>query len=55
MELFCCRNDYQVVLFQICSFGTDQKSKMAAIAGQSLTLDPMGNTLEDLLGNDYNS
>lgn len=23
------------------------KSKMATIAGQSLTLDPMGNTLED--------
>ena len=32
------------------------KSKMATTVGQSLTLDPMGNTLKDLfLGKDYDS
>ena len=49
MELFYGMNDPWVVLYQNCVFGADLKSKMAAIAGQSLTLDPMGNALKDLL------
>ena len=56
MELLYCVNDPLVVLYQNYVFGADPKSKMAAIAGQNLTLDPMGNTLKDLLlGNDYDS
>ena len=56
MELLYCVNDPLVVLYQNRVFGADPKSKMAAIAGQNLTLDPMGNTLKDLLvGNNYDS
>jgi hypothetical protein len=35
-------NDHWNVLYQISVFYADQKSKMAAIAGHRLTLDPMG-------------
>ena len=49
MELLYCENDPSVVLYQNPVFGADPKSKMAANAGQNLTLDPMGNTLKDLL------
>jgi hypothetical protein len=35
-------NDHWNVLYQIYVFYVDQKSKMAAIAGHRLTLDPMG-------------
>ena len=34
-------------------FGADPKSKMASTAGQSLTLDLMGNTFKDLLVRNY--
>ena len=36
-------------LQNLCFFGVDLKSKIAATAGHSLTLDPMGNTFKDLL------
>ena len=35
-------NDHWNVLYQVSVFYADQKSKMAAIAGHRLTLDPMG-------------
>jgi hypothetical protein len=35
-------NDHWNVLYQVCVFYADRKSKMAAIAGHRLTLDPMG-------------
>ena len=35
-------NDHWNVLYQFFVFYADRKSKMAAIAGQRLTLDPMG-------------
>jgi hypothetical protein len=34
-------NDHWNVLYQVSVFYTDWKSKMAAIAGHRLTLDPM--------------
>ena len=56
MEFSYGVNDPWVVLYQNRVFGADPKSKMAATAGQSLTLDLIGNTLKDLLlGNDYDS
>ena len=46
-------NDHWKVLYQNRVFGADLIFKMAAVAGQSLTLNPMGNAFEDLLlGND---
>ena len=36
------RNDHWNVLYQVTVFYADRKSKMAAIAGHRLTLDPMG-------------
>ena len=35
-------NDHWNVLYQVSVFYADRKSKMAAIAGHRLTLDPMG-------------
>jgi hypothetical protein len=35
-------NDHWNVLYQVSVFYADQKSKMAATAGNILTLDPMG-------------
>ena len=35
-------NDHWKVLYQVSVFYADRKSKMAAIAGHRLTLDPMG-------------
>jgi hypothetical protein len=35
-------NDHWNVLYQISAFFADRKSKMAATAGHTLTLDPMG-------------
>jgi hypothetical protein len=35
-------NDHWNVLYQVTVFYADRKSKMAAIAGHRLTLDPMG-------------
>jgi hypothetical protein len=35
-------NDHWNVLYQVTVFYADRKSKMAAIAGHKLTLDPMG-------------
>jgi hypothetical protein len=35
-------NDHWNVLYQVSVFYVDRKSKMAAIAGHRLTLDPMG-------------
>ena len=37
------RNDHWKVLYKVCVFYADRKSKMAATAGHRLTLDPMGN------------
>ena len=48
-------NDHWNVLYQNSVLSANLKSKMAATVGHSITLDPIGNTLEDLLGNDYNS
>ena len=53
MELFYDVNDPCMVLYQNYVFGADPKSKRAATAGQSLTLDPMGNTFKDLLVRNY--
>ena len=36
-------NDHWNVLYQVIVFYADRKSKVAAIAGHRLTLDPMGN------------
>jgi hypothetical protein len=36
------KNDHWNVLYQVTVFYADRKSKMAAIAGHRLTLDPMG-------------
>jgi hypothetical protein len=36
------RNDHWKVLYKVCVFYADRKSKMAATAGHRLTLDPMG-------------
>ena len=44
------QNVYQKVLYQNGVYGANLKSKMAATEEQNLTLDPMGNTPEDLLG-----
>ena len=46
-------NNLCVVLYQNYVFGADPKFKMAATAGQSLTLDPIGNTFKDLLVRNY--
>ena len=35
-------NDHWKVLYKVCVFYADRKSKMATTAGHSLTLDPMG-------------
>ena len=36
------RNDHWKVLYMVCVFYADRKSKMDATAGHRLTLDPMG-------------
>ena len=36
------RNDHWKVLYKVCIFYADRKSKMATTAGHRLTLDPMG-------------
>jgi hypothetical protein len=36
------RNDHWKVLYTFYAFYADQKSKMAATAGHTLTLDPLG-------------
>ena len=36
------RNDHWKVLYKLCVFYADRKSKMATTAGHRLTLDPMG-------------
>jgi hypothetical protein len=36
------RNDHWKVLYRVCVFYADRKSKMATTAGHRLTLDPMG-------------
>ena len=36
------RNDHWNVLYKVCVFYADRKSKMAITAGHRLTLDPMG-------------
>jgi hypothetical protein len=43
------RNDHWKVLYKICVFYADRRSKMAATAGHRLTLDPMGNSHKHLL------
>jgi hypothetical protein len=48
MELLHYRNDDWVVLYQVCYFCADRKSKMAATGRLSLTLDPMGISFKDL-------
>jgi hypothetical protein len=35
-------NDHWKVLYKVCVFYADRKSKMATTAGHRLTLDPMG-------------
>jgi hypothetical protein len=37
------RNDHWKILYKVCVFYADRKSKMATTAGHRLTLDPMGN------------
>ena len=44
-----CRTVPWMVLYKVYLFFFDPKSKMATIAGHSLTLDPIGNTYKDLL------
>jgi hypothetical protein len=41
------RNDHWNVLYKVTVFYDDRKSKMAAIAGLSLTLDPMGKMFQN--------
>jgi hypothetical protein len=36
------RNDHWKVLYMVCVFYADRKSKMATTTGHRLTLDPMG-------------
>ena len=49
MKIVFCRNVPWMVLYKVYVFFADRKSKMAATAEHSLTLDPMGHTFEDLL------
>ena len=42
IETKLTRNDHWKVLYKVCVFYADQKSKMATTAGHRLTLDPMG-------------
>jgi hypothetical protein len=44
-------NDHWNVLYQVTVFYADRKSKMAAIAGLSLTLDPMGKMFQNASSN----
>ena len=49
-------NVHLKVFYQNLVFDADPNSKMAATVEHSLTLDPKGNTLKDLLlENDYDS
>ena len=41
------RNDHWKVLYKFSVFYADRKSKMAATAGHSLTLDPMGKMFQN--------
>jgi hypothetical protein len=43
-------NDHWNVLYQVSVFYANRKSKMAAIAGHRLTLDPMGKCSEHIIG-----
>ena len=40
-------NDHWNVLYQVSVFDADRKSKMAAIAGHKLILDPMGKMFQN--------
>jgi hypothetical protein len=40
------RNDHWTVLYKVCVFYADRKSKMATTAGNKLTLDPLGKCLD---------
>jgi hypothetical protein len=42
-----CMNVHWMVLYKLCVFCSDMKFKMAATAGLSLTLDPMGKMFEN--------
>ena len=42
IELWLCRNDHWVVLYQTCESFADRKFKMSAMTRLSLTLNPMG-------------
>ena len=42
IETKLSRNDHWKVLYKVCVFYADRKSKMATTAGHRLTLDPMG-------------
>ena len=42
IETKLLRNDHWKVLYKVCVFYADRKSKMATTAGHRLTLDPMG-------------
>jgi hypothetical protein len=52
MELYHHRNADLVVLYQVCYFCANRKSKMAATGQLSLTLDPMGISFKDLFFNE---
>ena len=41
------RNDHWMVLYKVCVFYADRKSKMATTAGHRLTLDPMGKMFQN--------
>jgi hypothetical protein len=40
------RNDHWKVLYKVCVFYADRKSKMATTTGHRLTLDPMVSTVQ---------
>jgi hypothetical protein len=46
-------NDHWNVLYQVSVFYADRKSKMAAIAGHRLTLDPMGKCSNAFFSEDH--
>ena len=47
-------NDHWNVLYQVSVFYADRKSKMAAITGHRLTLDPMGKCINDFFSETTN-
>ena len=46
IELICCVNDHWMDRYKTYVFFYDQKNKMAATGGYSLTLNPMGNFIK---------